>query len=232
MKLKALCFVLLVCVLAACWPSAARSRACCSSTYTITLLELYVPGALQRDPAIAQRIADRVAALNAALANSGANVRTQLVRVAMMDFGGRHGAELLGAVREDLRVAALRDEVGADLVGVWDDSGDSIAYAGDRDAPSSTEGFHVIGIVGSFPHVFSHELAHNLGVSHQDGICRTDDPAFRDIMALCDGAPFIPPIVEMFTSSSATYLGAPFGGPDQDAVAIINRTAPMVSTFR
>lgn len=212
--------------------AAAQDPPCriCDAT-VVTLMELYTPGALAAVPDIETRIAARVVALNASLRDSGTGVRVVLVHREQMDFGGIGGLDLLAAMRSDAHVAALRDAVQADLVGVWDDRATSVGI-GPFETPLSPDlAFHVIN-TGADPHVFSHEIGHNFGVPHEAGVCNTGEPAFRDIMTLCPGATFLPPLVELFTNPSITYLGVPFGSSTQDAAFTIALNAPVIAGYR
>lgn len=225
-------------VVATVTPAEARRRAVepARPFSQIDVIELYTAEAVtangENSAAVEHKIRVAVAAFNADLQRSGIlGVRLNLVYVGPVDLVAKQGGEMLDVATASEDVLRLRDLYRADLVGIWTGGGIGIALTPNVDAPIDVAGFHVIPAnQPEGAHIFSHEVGHNLGLLHEHGVCRTDAPAFRDIMTTCSGASFLPALVRVFTNPVMNYLGVPIG--PQDAASIIRAVAPKVAEYR
>jgi hypothetical protein len=226
-------------LLLACGLLADRRRSCCNgeSLVVIDVAELYTPEAVAinaNDPRrLETKIRAAVALANSDFANSELPVRLRLVHVGPKDFGGLRDFELLQAAWTDAGVAQLRDDTGADLVGIWHDGSAGHGLMPMLNSPNPAAFVHVIPAgQPADAWIYSHEILHQLGVSHADGICRTQEPAFRDVIADCADAGMLPPLWRGVSNPAVTYLGVPTGDQDHDGAAIVRIAAPVVASYR
>jgi len=163
----------------------ARRRAIAPDRAVIDLMELYTFAAENGAGGRAQiesKITAAVDLLNSTLLQSHIyNLSFRLVHVARVDREENLSQmQFLTWLTNDAGVAKLRDEHGADLVGLWTEADAEIAWA-PRSFARST-GFHVI--CRRYPlslQLFSHEVAHNLGAQHnveQTGVVANDPYPF------------------------------------------------------
>ena len=147
-----------------------RQRAVAPERVVVDLMELYTLAAENGAGGRAQiesKIAAAVDLLNATLLQSRVyNVSFRLVYAGRVDREENlDPQQLLLWLSNDSGVAQLREDHGADLVGLWTEEDAEIAWAPRSFARSS--GFHVI--CRRYPlslQLFSHEVAHNLGAQH------------------------------------------------------------------
>lgn len=150
--------------------AASRKRAIAPERVVIDVMELYTfaaeSGAGGR-AAIEAKIAAAVDLLNSSLLQSRVyNVSFRLVYTARVEREEcLTQLQMLSWLSNDAGVAQLRQQTGADLVGLWTEMDAEIAWVPRNFTPST--GFHVIS--RRYPlslHLFSHEVAHNLGAQH------------------------------------------------------------------
>jgi Metallo-peptidase family M12 len=147
-----------------------RKRATAPERVVVDVMELYTFAAENaaggRAPMEA-KIAAAVDLLNAAMLQSRiSNVSFRLVHTGRIDREeDLNQMQLLNWLSNDPSVAQLRQQHGADLVGLWTEVDAEIAWVPRSFTPST--GFHVI--CRRYPlslQLYSHEVAHNLGAHH------------------------------------------------------------------
>jgi hypothetical protein len=251
----------------------------------IDLLMLYTQAVLptltgtQRTAAIQSAFDAAVAQLNGDLARSLAQARVRLVRIAQVTYAGDDlnttGVNWQSTMLTRLRgttdgfmdeIHSLRDQSGADLVCLsqwrFDTTSAGIAYTltiGAFDhATNPLFGFSVVQYdYMTVEHVFSHELGHNLGCTHnrEDSsgqgaysysygyrFTATNGRKYRDIMSY-DTSPSSYTFVPYFSTplvtpiSSGASLGVPVGiaagqAGESDCARTIDQVAFEVSSYR
>lgn len=227
-------------------PLVARQRAVRTPTfYIVDLMELYTASAVRDNGGVDKieaKIRHAVDMLNSDVRNSGVdNVQFNLVFVGPIEVDSEDGFEVLRSLPRHERVAELRDRHRADLVGVWMTSG-SYALGPSMTSSYPGAGFHVIASNQHFDsHLLSHEVGHNFGMKHDNdpidgdpypwarGICHSDAPQFRDIMAVsCTYR-----LVRVFSNPQILIDGVPAGIPDRaDNVRMLRMTLPMIASYR
>ena len=224
-----------------------RQRAVAPERVVVDVMELYTlaaeNGAGGR-PQIEAKIAAAVDLLNSTLLQSRIyNVSFRLVYTGRIDREENiNQLQLLNWLSNDAGVARLRNEQGADLVGLWTEADAEIAWAPRSFTPSS--GFHVIS--RRYPlalQLFSHEVAHNLGAQHnaeQSGNVTNDPyPFARGVV----GATWMtvmsyPPPGEwrdplpLFSNPDLQRNGVPLGIPGRaDNARMIRVAGPIVADY-
>lgn len=227
--------------------AAPRRRAVAPEHAVIDVMELYTFAAENGAGGRAQiesKIAAAVDLLNSTLQQSRIyNVSFRLVHVARVEREENLSQQqFLTWLSSDAGVASLREEHGADLVGLWTEADAEIAWA-PRSFARST-GFHVIS--RRYPlslQLFSHEVAHNLGAQHnaeQTGAVANDPyPFARGIRSTTWMTVMsYPPAGEwrdtlpLFSNPDLARDGVPLGVAGQaDNARMIRLAGPVVADY-
>ena len=235
--------------------AATQAPTAATGAHTIDLLSVYSPqaraaagGAAQ----IAAVIQAAVDAANQAFSNSGVNINYRLVRTAEAahDDAGSMALDLSWLIN-DAATAALRTQVGADLVSLVVENGGGncgMGYA----MRSPGAGFAGAAMqvtarncaVGNLS--FAHEHGHNLGMEHNaanaPAPANTSYPwsfgsavngVFRTVMSYSNTCPNGCARVPYFSNPNVSYLGYPTGIANAaDNAQTANLTAAIVAAFR
>ncbi|MCX4029809.1 pre-peptidase C-terminal domain-containing protein [Endozoicomonas sp. SM1973] len=145
----------------------------CAATIDVLVVHPYNVG---RD--VKARASSMVAWANQAYANSGVNIRLNLVHVQSIRGYGTVSEYALNQVSRDRQIAQLRERYGADLVSylaprtgglcgiAWVPNGDGRSGRFYRGAKGY--GFSVVATDCTYS-TFAHELGHNMGLGHSAG---------------------------------------------------------------
>jgi hypothetical protein len=181
------------------------------------------------------KIVNAVAAANAAYANSGINIRLNLVGMSLVDYTETGD---MGTTLQRLRlygdgymdsVHALRNQLGADLVSLVSDESNycGLAYVMTTVSTSfASSAFSVVTQSCFSQQTLAHEIGHNQGNAHDrpngsqsaypysygyrtcDNIAPTNGQKFRTVMGYpCSNVPR----VNYFSNPNVFYNGAPMG---------------------
>ena len=224
-----------------------RRRTVAPEHAVIDLMELYTFAAENGAGGRAQieaKIAAAVDLLNSTLIQSQVyNVSFRLVHTARVDREENlTQLQFLNWLSSDAGVAKLREEHGADLVGLWTEADAEIAWAPRSFARSS--GFHVI--CRRYPlslQLFSHEVAHNLGAQHnveQTGVVANDPYPFArgirtakwmTVMSYPPSGEWLEAIPR-FSNPDLSYDGVPLGVAGKaDNAQMIRLAGPVVAEY-
>jgi hypothetical protein len=162
---------------------------------------------------------DWVNQMNSAYQNSQIDVQLRLVGVRHHEETGADMGEVLGNLRVDSNVIALRDQLGADFVSYMHEKGAcGIGYV----AVHKDWTWNVVH-AGCGPMVMAHELGHNMGINHSRkqgdtsgaryryGVGYGVQDTFVDIMAY-EGV-FNTTRVNVFSNPNISCRGLPCGIP-------------------
>jgi hypothetical protein len=218
-------------------------------TVSIDLMMLYSAGAARHYMNMPDLIALAIKQINTSFRNSGlANVSLRLVHTQMIDYeegDGEHFDHLyrmVDAVGAFQDVPRLRDEKGADIVGLIIDDASGCGLS-TRVAPDAEDAYFVVHhscAMTGFS--IAHEIGHVLGARHDRHTDALDSPfpyghgyvngtKWRDIMSYqggCEGCPRIP----YWSNPRITYNGEPTGTDANDNARVILEQALRVSNFR
>jgi hypothetical protein len=224
-----------------------RRRTVAPERAVIDVMELYTFAAENGAGGRAQieaKIAAAVDLLNSTLIQSQVyNVSFRLVHVARVDREENFTQlQFLNWLSSDAGVAKLREEHGADLVGLWTEADAEIAWA-PRSFARST-GFHVI--CRRYPlslQLFSHEVAHNLGAQHnveQTGVVANDPYPFArgirtakwmTVMSYPPSGEWLETLPR-FSNPDSSYDGVSLGVEGQaDNARMIRLAGPVVAEY-
>lgn len=196
-----------------------------------------------------------VAGANASYRESGVNLTMSLVGLQSVGITeGSTSQEALNALRTNADVAALRNQLGADLVLLVTGPTDGwcgMAYLmGNNDVQFAPFAFGVVRDACLAGRTLTHELGHIQGLAHDRETggtgaypyargyrrCTTDGSAFYDIMAYSCGASVQ---LSTFSSPSIFHQGYPTGiayefdpANAADGARALNETAATVANFR
>lgn len=227
--------------------ASARRRTVAPERAVIDVMELYTFAAENGAGGRAQieaKIAAAVDLLNSTLQQSQVhNVSFRLVYAGRIDREENLSQlQFLTWLSNDAGVAKLREEHGADLVGLWTEADAEIAWA-PRSFARST-GFHVI--CRRYPlslQLFSHEVAHNLGAQHN---VEQTDPVANDPYPFARGirtdkwmtVMSYPPagewreVLPVFSNPELSHDGVPLGVTGQaDNARMIRLAGPVVAEY-
>jgi hypothetical protein len=227
--------------------SPARRRAVGPATNVVDLAEFWTPraeaaagGSVQMEATVRSA----VDILNTDTKNSGIqNLRFNLVYVGKLDFPdtASSGGVYLSDFANNSQVQGIRNSLGADLAGIWNEGGGAIANAPRSKAgfaPSS--GFHVVNRDGGLGrHRYSHEVFHNFGGQHDtanvSALSGEPYPFARDMCTVnwytilsydtCVPVGKDVPTIPYITNPDLTYDGVRLGDPDRMDNARMVRTS-------
>jgi hypothetical protein len=226
----------------------ARRRAITRDTVIIDLMELYTfdaENAAGGRANIEAKIAAAVDVLNTTILQSGiSDVTFRLVHAGPIECQeNRKPVELLIWLSNDSEVARLRQEHGADLVGLWTGAAAQIAWVPRSFTPAS--GFHVIS--QRYPlslQLFTHEIGHNLGAQHnaEQTASQTNDPypfahgvrtdRWMTVMSYPPDGEWLETL-PLFSNPAISYQGIPTGIADRaDNARMIRVAALLVAEYR
>lgn len=186
---------------------------------------------------------------NAAFANSGMTARFRLLaaRETTLSEAGT-ASQVLASLRADATVAAWRNELGADLVGMLVENlagACGIGYLmGSNSVAFAPNAYQVTArscAVGNL--TFAHEHGHNMGLTHNPengsgaaypyAYGHWVDGNFRTVMSYSNPCTAGCPRRPYFSNPAVSFNGAPTGIADQrDNARAGNLTAPNVALFR
>ena len=229
------------------------------------LLMVYTQAAINRAGSVAtleSRILNAVAAANAAYLNSNVGIRLNVVGMVRTDYV--ETGDILQSLSR-LRgtgdgymddIHKIRDQLGADLVGMISEDGSYCGVAYVMSSPSSgfaSSAFSVTKQSCFSNQTLAHEIGHNQGNAHNrknggssaypyaygyrtcDNIAPTNGQSFRTVMSYsCTGSR-----VNYFSSPDVYYNGAPMGvayesdaANSADNARSMNNTAAITAAFR
>lgn len=242
-------------------PTTARTMAPLDIPYdeepVIDILVAYTPAAEEAaggEAAMRQLIELGIAETNQGYANSGIKHRLRLAA------SGRVSYQETGSLDMDLdritgtddgymdEVHPARDQVGADLVSLWVESGEGCGIGwllSDPSQPMPDRGFNVVKrdcATGYFS--FGHEIGHNMGAMHaiddggghgafpySFGYKQTAAaPNFRCVMSY--DCPNGCERVNVWSSPDVRYRGMPVGEGMTDNRTTLNNTAVLIANYR
>ncbi len=182
--------------------------------------------------------------INAAYAASQVDIQLRLVGVRLNDEVGADQGAVLGNLRVDSAVIALRDQLGADFVSQVHQTGScGIGYV----AVDKNWTWNVVS-PGCGPMTMAHEMGHNMGLNHSRrqgdttgtryryGVGYGVDSSFVTIMAYSQSFNNAPR-QNLFSNPNLTCKGLPCGvpeGQDQEAYAAkaIHNVRDEMAAFR
>lgn len=140
------------------------------------------------------KLAEFVIGANAALADSGANIKYQVLRVDYLKTPDLHSSAMLNELGEGESMAEYRrvaQSIGADLIALLHarpemDSNCGIAYVGGIDNQFGELPMPSVSGLRCGIRTFAHELGHNIGLAHSRA---QDDVGFSYPFALGHGEP-------------------------------------------
>jgi peptidyl-Asp metalloendopeptidase len=214
--------------------SASLPPAAVEAEQRLDVLVVYTPQAVAgagSEEALAATIRSAIDSANAAFVNSRMSARFRLVGTALSgrSESGTMATELAW-VAHDPQVAALRDQVHADMVSLFTESGDECGRSyvlshgvAPRDfAPLAFQATRRTCAVGNLSYV--HEHGHNLGMQHNPENGRPAgeaaapwafghyvDGSFRTVMSYSTPCVQGCPRVPHFSNPSVSYAGRPTG---------------------
>lgn len=194
-----------------------------SLTYaaTLDLLVVYdTPSANYFSGDVKTAMNNWVDQINAAYQASQVDIQLRLVGVALNEEPGANMSEVLGKLRVNSSVIALRDKLGADFVSQLHKTGScGVGYV----SVNKNYTWNVLA-AGCGPMVMAHELGHNMGLNHSRrqgdqsgsryryGVGYGVDNLFVDIMAY--GSAFNARRVNRFSNPNILCQGVPCGIPE------------------
>jgi hypothetical protein len=200
----------------------------------IDILAVYTPRAAAYqggDDAMKALLQMGVADTNRAFADSGINLSARLVGVLALKTNESDDMHAdLSALRTNGdgrwdEVHAERTRLGADQVSFigryYDPSIGGVGYVGS----SKSTAFTVVKITLFKQYTFSHELGHNIGMNHSDGIENTAGH-FRTIMAYGTQ-----PRLRRYSNPNIPYNGYATGDATHNSAAIGNANASKISNL-
>lgn len=224
-----------------------RKRAVGNPSYVVDLEEFWTPraeaaagGSLQMEA----MVRSAVDILNADTKNSGIpNLRFNLIYVGKLDFPdtASSAGEYLSNFANNPQVQNIRNSVGADLAGIWNEGGGGVANAPrSRGGFSPSSGFHVVNRDGGLGrHTYSHEVFHNFGGQHDAAnvmaLAGEPYPFARDMCTAnwytilsydsCVPVGKDVPTVPYITNPNLSYDGVRLGDPEKMDNARMVRTS-------
>ena len=193
----------------------------------LVLYDTYSKNYFSGDPQTA--MVNWVNQMNAAYATSQVDIQLRLVGVRLHEDGGADQGAVLGNIRVNNDVLALRDQLGADFVAQLHQTGNcGVGYV----AVDKNWTFNVVG-PGCGPMAMIHELGHNMGLNHSRrqgdgsgtryryGVGYGVDSQFVTIMAYSQSFNNAPR-QNLFSNPTLSCKGMPCGipeGQDQEAYA-------------
>ncbi len=235
--------------------ASSESRDAVGTVHTIDLLSVYTPQARLAAGGAAQITAIIQAAVdsaNQAFDNSGVTAVYRLVKTSETDYAdsGDLSKDLIW-LAGDASTAALRNEVGADMVSLIVEKGGGYCGLGytirSPGAGFAGAAFQVTSkkcAVSNFS--FAHENGHNLGLEHDPGngpaVTRASyawsfghlvNGVFRTVMSYSSGCANGCGRVAYYSNPNVPYLGYPTGVTEaNDNARTANLTAPIAAAFR
>lgn len=221
-------------------------------TPLIDVLVVFSPGSTAQLGGAAQAqvfAQSAVDSANQAYSNSliDAQMRLRGVRFTTRADSGNSSTDL-NWVRNDPEVAAWRNEVGADLVGMISEFSNACGQGYLMGSPPSTgfapSGYQVTArscAVGNLS--YAHEHGHNMGLQHDSAngsggsfaYARGHfvDGSYRTVMSYSDSCTMGCTRRSYFSNPNVSFMGVPSGIVDQrDNARAANQTAPVVEQFR
>jgi hypothetical protein len=217
---------------------------------TIDVMVLYTGNVAKRyvrDPA--DLLALAIEEANETFRNSGiGNITLRLVHAEQIEYDETeddqftHLYAMVDGIGPFSKVRRLRDEKGADIVGLIIDNPTGCGLS-TRIGPTSDEAFFVVHhACAATTMSIAHEIGHILGARHDRFVDDNDSPTayghgyvnggkWRDIMSYnagCGGCPRIP----YWSNPRVLYKGEPTGTPAADNARLILELAERVSNFR
>lgn len=198
------------------------SRGWTRETDTIRILLTYSPTATARlgASAIRARQVEGLRLTNESLENSGARFRFQIANLIETPSMGADMGSALSASRTDATLQGERDRVKADAV--YHESVEG-PYCGLAYVNSNPSAFNMsaVGTIDCGTNVMRHELGHNMGLPHGDGVVPT-------VMS-GNGTPYFA-TPKRFDATLRVPMGHLATLPDE--VTPMDRNAPAVAKFR
>ena len=211
----------------------------------IDVMVVYPPSILSVTGDVNGLIALAVAETNQAYANSGVNIKMNLVAATQINYveDGKTFLTMLSDLANNAAVAQQRTAVGADVVVMLTTHSDYCGYG--YVGPSAGSAYSVVHSGCATGHYsFAHEIGHNMGLDHDPlnaspGVATyahgyqstSSSPSWRTIMAY-NCSPGCPRL-QYFSNPNLNYNGLAMGTPStSDNARRLNETAAAVSAYR